>query len=209
MGQAQQQRINLGHVAREWKSVFAPPVPYVPADAVTQSLVGRLPEIEAGEITSRQYSQGVEQHFVEGERLIEERVRMQRGRLEQAVWEQKRLHSGQLDRVAVQISLRMDQLAQQQYLQLFQIAQHQKSLLEQQACSLTMEYLHREMQGKMSRNQVESQDHLRRQLQLLDQEAFMKPLNAMLPYTPEGLVAARPEGLLAARGNIKTMGMYG
>merc|ERR1712232_283751 len=202
MGQAQQQRINLGHVAREWKSVFAPPVPYVPADAVTQSLVGRLPEIEAGEITSRQYSQGVEQHFVEGERLIEERVRMQRGRLEQAVWEQKRLHSGQLDRVAVQISLRMDQLAQQQYLQLFQTAQHQKSLLEQQACSLTMEYLHREMQSKMSRNQVESQDHLRRQLQMLNQDEMMKPLNAMLPYTPEGLVAPRAS-------SRHSVGMYG
>merc|ERR1712216_76602 len=104
--QAQQQRMNL--------------------TAVTQSLVGGLPELEAGAVNSMQYSQGVDVHLVEGERLIEERVRMQRGRLDQAVWEQKRLHSGQLDRVAVQISLRMDQLAQQQYLQLFQTAQHQK-----------------------------------------------------------------------------------
>lgn len=152
--QVRQQQLHLHEAARQWKSVIAPPVPFVASDALGQALVGRMGELEHAANQANGYGQVLDTHVVQGERIIDERILRQTVRLDQAVFEQKALYDRRLDYIAREMFLKMDQLANEQY----------------------MEYLRREMQDKMHQNRADVHARLHQHLGELGNEHDMRKL---------------------------------
>lgn len=168
--QTQRQVAQIHQTALQWKSMFELPIPQIAGDALSQAVAPQLQNLRAAESQRISYARGLDMKVQEGQIIIETETQQQKARLERATWEQKTAYAAQLEQAGNQISIQIDQLAQRQHMQLYEQVMHQKSMLEQQACGLAMEYLHQEMQAKLMQNQIDMELRLRTQMRILELE---------------------------------------